>query len=233
MKKETIRKLGIALAAILGPGALLYLSGLVAQLQINYEDWLHSGGMTGTAQIAPLQYHPLHCIRHAFTPAGLCAALLILTVGSGVFLFLRLRDRFGGKDLDDRNFVRSKRGTYGTANWMTEKRKKEILEAASPKKARGIILGREENGDVICLPEDTRYNKHVVIYGASGTMKSRGVIRPPSSSPSAVASRYWYQTRNQRSTPTLSSCSANTTIPSGSSTSSSPSSATPGTPCST
>ena len=49
MKKETIRKLGIALAAILGPGALLYLSGLVAQLQINYEDWLHSGGMTGTA----------------------------------------------------------------------------------------------------------------------------------------------------------------------------------------
>ena len=41
MKKETIRKLGIALAAILGPGALLYLSGLVAQLQINYEDWLH------------------------------------------------------------------------------------------------------------------------------------------------------------------------------------------------
>ena len=61
---------------------------------------------------------------------------------------------------------------------MTEKRKKEILEAASPKKARGIILGREENGDVICLPEDTRYNKHVVIYGASGTMKSRGVIRP-------------------------------------------------------
>ena len=135
MKKETIRKPGIALAAILGLGALLYLSGLVAQLLINYEDWLHSGGMTGTAQIAPLQYHPLHCIRHAFTPAGLRAALLILTVGSGVFLFLRLRDRFGGKDLDDRNFVRSKRGTYGTANWMTEKRKKEILEVASPKKA--------------------------------------------------------------------------------------------------
>ena len=230
MKKETIRKLGIALAAILGPGALLYLSGLVAQLQINYEDWLHSGGMTGTAQIAPLQYHPLHCIRHAFTPAGLRAALLILTVGSGVFLFLRLRDRFGGKDMDDRNFVRSKRGTYGTANWMTEKRKKEILEVASPKKARGIILGREENGDVICLPEDTWYNKHVVIYGASGTMKSRGVIRP------AIFQsirRYWYQARNQRSTPTLSSCSANTTILSGSSTSSSPSSATPGTPCST
>ena len=88
MKKETIRKLGIALAAILGLGALLYLSGLVAQLLINYEDWLHSGGMTGTAQIAPLQYHPLYCIRHAFTPAGLRAALLILTVGSGVSSFV-------------------------------------------------------------------------------------------------------------------------------------------------
>lgn len=128
MKKETIRKLGIALAAILGPGALLYLSGLVAQLQINYEDWLHSGGMTGTAQIAPLQYHPLHCIRHVFTPAGLRAALLILTVGSGVFLFLRLRDRFGGKDLDDRNFVRSKRGTYCPGLQPRPARVRRLLE---------------------------------------------------------------------------------------------------------
>ena len=178
MKKESIRKTGITLAAILGLGTLLYLSGLVAQLNINYEAWLAAGGMTGAAQMAPLQYHPLICLRFAISPTGLRAALLILAIGAGIFVFLRLRDRFGGTDLDDRNFVRSKRGTYGTANWMTEKRKREILEVASPKKARGIILGREENGDVICLPEDTRYNKHVVIYGASGTMKSRGVIRP-------------------------------------------------------
>ena len=34
MKKESIRKLSIAHAAILGLGALLYLSGLVAQLLI-------------------------------------------------------------------------------------------------------------------------------------------------------------------------------------------------------
>ena len=178
MKKESTRKLGIILASILGLSALLYLSGLAAQLQINYENWLAAGGMTGSAQIAPVLYHPLHCLRHACTAAGLRAAGLILTVGAGVFLFLRLRDRFSGPNLDERNFKRSRRDTYGTANWMSEKRKHEILEVASPKKARGIILGREENGDVICLPEDTRFNKHVVIYGASGTMKSRGVIRP-------------------------------------------------------
>ena len=49
---------------------------------------------------------------------------------------------------------------------------------ASPQKARGIILGQTDRGSVICLPEDTRLNKHVAVFGASGTMKSRGVIRP-------------------------------------------------------
>ena len=55
---------------------------------------------------------------------------------------------------------------------------RSVLEVASVAKARGIILGKTEQGSVICLPEDTRLNKHIAVFGASGTKKSRGVIRP-------------------------------------------------------
>ena len=61
---------------------------------------------------------------------------------------------------------------------MAETDLRTVLEVASPQKARGIILGQTDRGSVICLPEDTRLNKHVAVFGASGTMKSRGVIRP-------------------------------------------------------
>ena len=61
---------------------------------------------------------------------------------------------------------------------MGDQELRDVLEVASPAKARGIILGKRQNGDLICLPEDTRLNKHVAVFGASGTMKSRGVIRP-------------------------------------------------------
>ena len=54
---------------------------------------------------------------------------------------------------------------------------KEILEIKPPSQADGIILG-EKNGSVVCLPKDTRLNRHIAVFGASGTRKSRGVIRP-------------------------------------------------------
>ena len=91
---------------------------------------------------------------------------------------MKLHDRFGDKNPDERNFSRSDRGTYGTAGWMGDAELRAVLEVASPAKARGIILGKRQSGDLICLPEDTRLNKHIAVFGASGTMKSRGVIRP-------------------------------------------------------
>lgn len=60
---------------------------------------------------------------------------------------------------------------------MKDKELKEILEIKPPPQADGIILG-EKNGSVVCLPKDTRLNRHIAVFGASGTRKSRGVIRP-------------------------------------------------------
>ena len=60
---------------------------------------------------------------------------------------------------------------------MEPKDVKKVFEVAPPDKAQGTILG-ELNGQAVCLPVDTKLNRHLLIFGASGTMKSRAVIRP-------------------------------------------------------
>ena len=52
-----------------------------------------------------------------------------------------------------------------------------MLEVQPLAKADGILLGKR-NGKAVCLPADTRLNRHVAVFGASGTGKSRGFIRP-------------------------------------------------------
>lgn len=179
MKNNRVRTIGIILACILGLAALLYLSGLICQLMSEYQQWIASGGLTGKTQMGDVHFSVLICWARALTPAGLKYMGTIILLCAGAYAAFRLYSRFGGsKDFDERNFSRSHRGTYGTAGWMDEKELRQVLEVASPQKARGIILGQNDRGNVICLPEDTRLNKHVAVFGASGTMKSRGVIRP-------------------------------------------------------
>ena len=178
MKSKSVRAAGIVLAVILGVAALLYLGGLISQLTIGYQKWLADGGMTGKATMGTIYFSPLACWRSAMTGSGLKCTLFTAVLAGGLFAFVRLQNRFGSNDYDPRNFTRSKRGTYGTSGWMSEKEMRSVLEVAGPERAKGIILGKTERGSVICLPEDTRLNKHIAVFGASGTMKSRGVIRP-------------------------------------------------------
>ena len=178
MKNKSVRIAGIILAVILGMAALFYLGGLVNQLTLGYQQWLSDGGMTGKATMGTIYFSPLACWRSAMSLSGLKCTFFVSVLLGGLYLIIRLYNRFGSNDYDPRNFTRSKRGTYGTSGWMSEKEMREVLEIASPERAKGIILGKTERGSVICLPEDTRLNKHIAVFGASGTRKSRGVIRP-------------------------------------------------------
>ena len=170
------RSIGIAIIVILGLAALMYLSGLLGQLLANYSIWLESGGISGESSMPPVNWSLIKCLQQSFTPDGIKAMLIILAAGGGIFAYIKLHDKFDGKEYDPRGFVKSKTGAYGTASWMTEKEMKDVLEIASPSKAEGIILG-EYKGNVICLPKDTKLNRHIAIFGASGTMKSRAIIR--------------------------------------------------------
>lgn len=171
------RKAGILLALLLGTALLFYLGGLLGQLLHNYEEWMRQGGMTGGIPMAEISTNLFYCIQSALTANGLRAILFILLGTGCVVLYIKLHNRFGGKEYDARNFTRSKSGAYGTAGWMEPKDIKQVFEVTPPEKAQGTILG-EWNGQAVCLPVDTRLNRHILIFGASGTMKSRAVIRP-------------------------------------------------------
>lgn len=174
--KDKKRMVAIAAAVILGCAALFYLGGMLGQLLTNYEAWMRADGLGGEASMKPVSWNPLVCFPMAFTANGLKGMLGIVLITGGIFAYVKLHDRFDGKSYDPRGFTKSKTGIYGTASWMEENEMRDVLEIAPVDKAEGTILG-EYKGKAVCMPKDTRLNRHIAIFGASGTMKSRAVIR--------------------------------------------------------
>ena len=173
---DKTRKIGIVIAAILGLIALLYVGGLMGQLLGNYQKWMAAGGMTGGVQIEGPNVNPLVCFRSAFSLNGLKGMGIAIAAVAGLILYIRFSGQDASKGQDERGFTVSNTGTYGTAGWMSSKDMKEVFEITTAEKAEGTILG-EHKGKLICLPKDTKLNRHVAVFGASGTMKSRAVIR--------------------------------------------------------
>ena len=176
MKRKLGKVLANVLVSVLGLFALLYFGGITAQLLENYQAWMDAGGMIGQARMGRASWNPGDCLSHAFTGKGLVGMLILLLAAGAIFAYIKLHDKFDGKDRDERGFAVTKNGLYGTASWMSEKEMREVLEVSTPEKAEGVILG-ESHGKVVCMPRDTRLNRHIAIFGASGTMKTRAVVR--------------------------------------------------------
>lgn len=174
--RDKKRTAAILAAVILGCAALFYLGGMLGQLMRNYSLWMKADGFGGQSMMQPVSWNPAVCFPMAFTADGIKGILGILLVGGAVFAYIKLHDKFDGKEQDPRGFTKSKTGIYGTANWMDEKEMRQVLEVSPVDKAEGTILG-EYKGKAVCMPKDTRLNRHIAIFGASGTMKSRAIIR--------------------------------------------------------
>lgn len=172
-KKKFILAIGCIILALF---MLLFVSGLLAQVANNYSEWMSADGLTGNVTMKPPNWNPFVCIGQAFTLRGVFCLLAIVTIGGVIFLIYKLYDRFDGKKKDPRGFTTSDSGVYGTATFMTDKEMQKMLELTTPEKAEGVILGEYE-GKTVCMPRDTKLNKHIAICGASGTMKSRAIIR--------------------------------------------------------
>ena len=81
----------------------------------------------------------------------------------------------------ERNFIYFQKGTYGTSGFMSEKEAEEVLKLTSSlKKHTGTILGILD-GKYVCVPEESRLNKNIAVYGAGGSMKTRVLYQPHSS----------------------------------------------------
>lgn len=175
--KKNKKILRMIVAVVPGGTILWYIGGIIAQLFDNYALWMEGGGMSGQLVIKSLNFSPATCFLYAMTPRGFRSTLALIAIGAGIFCYIRFSLRSTKLNMDARGFKIARDGTYGTASWMDEKEIQEVLEVKSPSQADGVILG-EMNGGVICMPKDTGLNRHIAVFGASGTRKSRGVIRP-------------------------------------------------------
>lgn len=156
--------------------ALLYGGGFLSQMLNNYHVWQENGGTTygGTTPALP-ESDFISCIRAVFCwpyglyGVGICVAALALLI----LMVMRMGYSDSGAYDDRRNFTYSSKGTYGTAGFMSEKEMADVVDTVSDiRKHHGIILG-ELDGKVLCLPEKTRFNGNIAVYGASGSKKTR------------------------------------------------------------
>ncbi len=90
-----------------------------------------------------------------------------------LLLVMRIGYSDTGEYDEDRNFTYSAKGTYGTSGWMSRKEMAGVLElVADLRRYQGIVLGMLER-KAVCVPENTRLNSNLAVYGASGSMKTR------------------------------------------------------------
>ena len=160
--------------------SLAYAGGYISQFIINYQVWTSSGGTPGNGT-SPEFPSPsfLDCLQ-ALTvfPYSLYGIFLCLLI-FGLLIFMVMRMGWGDKGTYDkeRNLTYSDKGTYGTSGFMDDEEMLQVLELVSDiTKSRGVILGLLY-GKAVCLPENTRMNRNVAVFGASGSMKSRAYAR--------------------------------------------------------
>lgn len=166
-------------AIIVALGSSGYLAGLLAQLLQNYDFWKQSGGPFSA------DYGPeLPCLDPISAwmalldfPYGLYSiGLVVLSFLILFFFVLRIgRDGRGTFD-DDRNLTYSNEGTYGTSGFMTEAERKKVLLLQDVNRTKGVILGKLGT-QVLSLSPDSRMNDNVIVYGSSGSRKSRSYVR--------------------------------------------------------
>ena len=151
--------------------ALLYGGGYLSQFLYNYEVWQTAGGTlyNGTSPQLPDPAF-LSCVQAAFRfpyglyGIGICLGLL----GLLILMVMRMGYSDTGEYDSARNFTYSNKGTYGTAGFLNRKELKGVLDLVPDiRKHHGTILG-ELDGQVVCVPENTRFNGNIAVYGATG-----------------------------------------------------------------
>ena len=156
--------------------ALFYAGGYLAQFIYNYQAWTAEGGTpySGTSPPMPDAAFGV-CLRFVFRfPYGLygigifLAAIVLLVVA-----IMHMGASGDGQYDKTRNLTYSHKGTYGTAGFLNPKEAGQVLDFVPDlRKHHGTILG-EVDGRVVCIPEKTRFNGNLAIYGASGSKKTR------------------------------------------------------------
>lgn len=155
---------------------VLYTGGYLSQLLLNFIAWKQSNPVPGDSSLpAAASFHFLDCIKSAFAFPDCLPVVCFsgLIIGAIVAMMVKAFAREAGDYDEDRNFLYSAKGTYGTSGWMTPQEMKTVLDLVpNVQKYKGIILGLQD-GKAVCVPENTMLNKNLAVYGASGSKKTR------------------------------------------------------------
>lgn len=159
----------------------LYAGGYIAQFIRNFQLWENKGHFAGDGTYPQIpSFTPTDCLvaltEFPYNLIGIFICLIAFTLLSFLFMRMGLNRNGGVSDLE-RNLSYSNKGTYGTSGFMTPQEMHQVLNlVGNVKNTNGQILGRMGKY-AICLPEKTRMNRNVAVYGASGSMKSRAYVR--------------------------------------------------------
>lgn len=169
------RKICLCLAVPLISFAVLYGGGYAAQFIKNYKIWTSAGETPGSSSPIKPSLNALACFKAAFSlpygvmGCGICITAVLLLV----FCLFRMGRSDGGVPDKERNFVYSNKGTYGTSGFISEKEMKTVFDLTHDlKNCSSTVLGLYD-GKYICVPQNSRLNKNIAVYGASGSMKTR------------------------------------------------------------
>jgi len=156
--------------------AILYAGGYLAQFMANYAAWQAGGAYPGDGT-TPVMPSPsfFTCIASALKlPYGLYGIFICLSLWALLLLLvMKLGFSDNGEYDRDRNLVYSRKGTYGTAGFLSKQEMKQVLDLVTDiRRHSGTILGMLDK-QVVCIPEDTPLNGNIAVYGASGSKKTR------------------------------------------------------------
>lgn len=159
--------------------ATLYLGGLISQFLYNYEIWKYEQEQTTemiAAEFPSTSF--LNCIKAImYFPQGPIGIVICLIAYTIIFLYIFKPGNNNGTLDKERNFVYSELGTYGTSGFMEKSKITKVFDLHSKvKDCSGTILGLYEK-KILSAPINSRINRNIAVYGASGSMKSRAFAR--------------------------------------------------------
>ncbi len=171
--KKTVQVMTAGLVVLL---AILYAGGYFSQFILNYTLWKDGGGYPGDGTSPEMPRADFFtCLAFVFRPPYgiygilICIGLLVVLL----VMVMRMGYSDSGEYDEDRNFTYSAKGTYGTSGWMSRKEMAGVLALVpNLKHDKGIALGKLE-GKAVCVPENSKLNSNLAVYGASGSMKTR------------------------------------------------------------
>jgi type IV secretion system protein VirD4 len=160
-----------------------YLFGMfVNSIRLGIRSTFGDGDTVGSVWVL----NPFRNFSALFTVEGFA----VLAVGALlVFLFTKKGyNWFSGHKFthDARGFDILPDGTHGSSGFMTRKEMEQILDCKPIAELDGTVFGKykatptidDRYAKYISLKKDTALNRHTLVYGASGTGKSRGFVRP-------------------------------------------------------